>query len=142
MSAATDSLIAALNDAGIRSDNHVFVRRLMDAIGICGYTPKKADEPYVLAVRRDGLPDLRIYWGYTTGFTTEKEAACLGAALGTETGKSRKLKGKWYVGHPVNGGLGPRRGNASTKKLEPGQCPKCGIYVLSVTGICPGCDEE
>lgn len=142
MDETTDSLIAALNDVGIRSDNHVFVRRLMDAVGISGYTPINADEPYVLAARRDGLPDIRIYWGYTTGFTTNEEASRLAAELGTEAGKSGKLKGKWYVGHPVNGGLGPRTGNTSSKKLEPGKCSRCSIYTLSVTGICPGCDDQ
>lgn len=143
MNESTDSLIAALNAADITSDNHLFIRRLMDTIGISGYLTKNAqNEAYVLAQRRDGLPDLRIYWGYTTGFTTEQEAARLGATLGTESGKSGKLKGKWYVGHPVNRGLGPRRGNASTKKPEPEKCPRCHIYTLSVTGICPGCDDE
>lgn len=142
MNETTDSLTAALNDAGLASDNHLFIRRLMDSIGIVGYVPKKASKAYVLAARRDGLPDLRIYWGYTTGFTTEEEAARLGAALGTESGKSGKLKGRWYVGHPVNRGLGPRGGNASTNKREPGKCPRCRIYTLSVTGICPGCDDE
>lgn len=143
MNETTDSLIAALNAADITSDNHLFIRRLMDTIGISGYVTKNAQsEAYVLAARRDGLPDLRIYWGYTTGFTTEEEAALLGAALGTESGKSGKLKGKWYVGHPVNGGLGPRGRNASTKKREPDKCPRCRVYTLSVTGICPGCDDE
>ena len=136
------SLLGALSEAGIASDNYAFVPRLMAAVGIFGYRAKKVDEPYVIATRRDGLPDLRIYFGYTTGFTTEQEASRLAAALGVEYGPSGKLKGKWYVGHPVNGGLGPRMSSARPKQRETGRCPRCGIYELSVAGTCPGCDDD
>jgi hypothetical protein len=143
MSDTTDSLIAALNTAGLRSDNHLFVQKLMSAVGISRYHPKKQKtESYVLATRRDGLPDLRIYFGYTTGFTTAAEAARLAKEFGVETGPSGKLKGKWFVGHPVNGGLGPRGGGTRTKKPEPVKCPRCGIWELLANGQCPDCDED
>jgi predicted RNA-binding Zn-ribbon protein involved in translation (DUF1610 family) len=142
MSDTTDSLVAALNAAGIKSDNHMFAQRLMNAIGISGYHPKKQkSESYVIATRRDGLPDLRIYFGYTTGFTTADEAARLAKEFGVETGPSGKLKGKWFVGHPVNGGLGPRGGTARTKKPEPVRCSRCRIWELSASGHCPDCDD-
>ena len=142
MSGTTDSLIAALNDAGIKSDNHVFVRRLMGAVGIAAYEPKKQKtESYVIATRRDGLADLRIYFGYTTGFTTAEEAAQLAREFGVETGPSGKLRGRWFVGHPVNGGLGPRAGHTPTKKPQPVKCPRCSIWELSSSGLCPDCDE-
>jgi hypothetical protein len=138
----SESLIAALNTAGIRSDNHMFVRRLMDRVGASGYIPKKKDEPYVVAFRGDGLPNLRIYFGYTTGFT-EDEAVRLAAALGVEMGKSSKLQGKWFVGHPVNGGFGPRGGSARMRRAEPGRCPQAGCgYELSAAGKCPDHDDE
>jgi len=138
----SESLISALNAAGIRSDNHMFVRELMDRVGAFGFTPEKKDEPYVIAARRGSMPNLRIYFGYTTGFT-EDEAAHLAAALGVESGKSGKLKGKWFVGHPVNGGLGPRGGTAGTRRPEPGRCPRAGCgYELSAAGKCPDHDED
>ena len=138
----SESLIAALNEAGIRSDNHMFVRQLMDRVGGFGYTPEKKDEPYVVALRGDGVPNLRIYFGYTTGFT-EDEAARLAATLGAEIGKSSKLKGKWFVGHPVNGGFGHRGGSTGTRRPEPGRCPQVGCgYQLSAAGKCPDHDED
>ena len=138
----TDALLQALNDAGLASDTHIFVRRLMDAVGVSEYEPKKQKtESHIIATRRDGLPNLRIYFGYTTGFTTSEEAARLAADLGVEWGKSGKLKGKWFVGHPVNHGLGPRDGHPRTKKVEASRCPRCGIYELSLAGSCPGCDD-
>ncbi len=144
MSDTTDSLIAALNAAGVKSDNHVFIQRLMSAVGIAAYEAKKQKtESYVIATRRDGLPNVRIYFGYTTGFTTAEEAARLAREFGVETGPSGKLKGKWFVGHPINGGLGPRASTTRTKKPQQTvRCPKCSIWELSASGRCPDCDED
>lgn len=74
MAAAFDSLLSALRKARITSDNHAFIRRITDTVGISEYRAVEASEPYVIATRRDGLRDLRIYWGYTTGFPTQEEA--------------------------------------------------------------------
>jgi hypothetical protein len=136
------SLLSALRAAGIKTDNDMFIQRLMNAVGVSGYEPKKVGEPYVSATRRDGLPNLRVYWGYTTGFTTEEEASRHAAELAVETGPSGKMRGKWYVGHPINGGLGPRPTRDRPNKLEPGKCPnRCG-YQLSANGKCPNCDDD
>ena len=58
------------------------------------------NKPYVIASRRDGLRDLHIYYGYTTGFTSEEEIARLfGAGAGSDVNSP---KGTWWVEHPVN----------------------------------------
>ena len=70
---SSDSLTAALSKAKIPSENHGFIRSFTSAIGIAGYDVVEAGKTYIRATRRDGLPDLHIYYGYTTGFTTEEE---------------------------------------------------------------------
>ena len=71
-----DSLLAAMAKARIPADNHQFIRRVTAAIGIAEYRAVLSpDKPYIVAKRRDGLPDLHIYHGYTTGFVTEQEIA-------------------------------------------------------------------
>jgi hypothetical protein len=71
-----ESLLAAMAKACIPADNHQFIRRVTAAIGIAEYRAVLSpDKPYIVAKRRDGLPDLHIYHGYTTGFTTEQEIA-------------------------------------------------------------------
>ena len=138
----SESLISALNAAGIQSDNHMFVRELVDRVGAFGFTPEKKDEPYVIAARRGSMANLRIYFGYTTG-STGVEAAHLAPALGVESGRSSKLKGKWFVGHPVNSGLGPRGGSGGTRRPDPRRCPQAGCgYELSAAGTCPDHDED
>ena len=70
-----DSLLAAMAKARIPADNHQFIRRITAAIGIAEYRAiVSPDKPYIVAKRRDGLPDLHIYRGYTTGFITEQES--------------------------------------------------------------------
>jgi hypothetical protein len=137
----THSLIDALGRAGIPADNQAFVQRLMDTVGVSCYEPKKAQEPYVIATRRDGLPNLRIYFGYTTGFT-EEEAVRLAAAFGMETGKSNKMRGKWFVGHPINGGFGARGGRSDNKGRTADRCTKCRTWERSISGKCPECDLD
>jgi len=55
-------------------------------------------------------PDLRIYYGYTNGFTSEHEIVRI-AGSGAERARSSR-KGTWYVEHPTNrvrlGGEGER----------------------------------
>src|SRR6202021_3857822 len=71
-----DSLLAAMAKARIPADHHQFIRRVTAAIGIAEYRAVVSpDKPYIVAKRRDGLPDLHIYHGYTTGFITEQEVA-------------------------------------------------------------------
>lgn len=77
----SDSLLSALMKARITSENHLFIRRLTDTVGISGYTIVESDKPYVRATRRDGHRDLHINWGFTAGFISEEDArrACGGA---------------------------------------------------------------
>lgn len=132
----TDSFVAALAKARIPVENHGFIRRFTTTIGIAEYRAVVGpDKPYVVATRRDGLPNLHIYYGYTDGFTSEDEiveAAGAGAERAPSSGK-----GIWYVAHPINrvrhGGEGSR-----DVRREAGFCD-CGMQ-LSLTGVCGNCD--
>ncbi|AYE99306.1 hypothetical protein C0J29_30510 (plasmid) [Mycobacterium paragordonae] len=134
----SDSLLSALTKAKITSENHPFIRRLTDAVGISGYRAvERSDKPYVIATRRDGLRDLHIYWGYTTGFTTKEEAVRVAGGVGT-VGSSSSPKGTWYVTHPVNKVYsGAER--SRTVRREAGLCPSCRQQ-LPVTGVCDNCE--
>lgn len=114
----------------------------MEAVGIREYRAvPKSGKPYVVAVREDGLPDLRIFSGYTIGFTTGDEAHCVG--VGSDTIRASDDAGKvWLVSHPVHGDLNKRGPADQTKRRVPGKCPRCGIYELSLSGNCPSCDED
>jgi hypothetical protein len=139
----TDSLIAALMKAGIPSDNHQFIRRLTETVGISGYRVVMGanSDSYVAAMRRDGLPDLRIYWGFTTGFTTEEEARRIG--VGSDTIRlSSKLKGKWFISHPLHGPVDERGQRSDSKGRKAERCPRCEIWELSISGKCPECDDD
>ena len=139
---SSDSLIAALSKARIPSDNHNYIQRLMGAVGIREYRAvPKSDKPYVVAVRHDGLPDLRIFSGYTIGFTNGDEAQRVG--FGSDTIRASDDAGRvWLVSHPVHGDLEKRGPSDQMKKRDPGMCPRCGIYEMSVSGKCQSCDED
>lgn len=132
----SDSLLAALAKAKIPSDNHEFIRQIMSAIGIAEYrTVEKVDTPYVIARRRNGLPDLRIYYGYTNGFTSEHEIVRI---AGSGVGRSpSSRKGTWYVEHPTNR-VRPGGDRSHDVRREAGFCG-CGMQ-LSLTGVCDFCD--
>jgi hypothetical protein len=134
----SDSLLEAMAKARIPAENHEFIRRVTTAIGIAEYRAVvRPDQPYVVARRRDGLPDLRIYYGYTNGFTSEHEIVRI-AGSGAERARSSR-KGTWYVEHPTNrvrlGGEGERSRDI---RREAGFC-SCGMQ-LSLTGVCGNCD--
>ncbi len=95
----------------------------------------RSDKPHVVASRRDGLPGLLIYYGYTTGFTTEDEIVCA-VGEGAERGPSSP-KGTWYVAHPVNKVRADGRRGHDVRR-EGGRCA-CGME-KSVTGVCGSCD--
>ncbi|MFV1362575.1 hypothetical protein AAHH97_03785 [Mycolicibacterium elephantis] len=132
----TDSLFAALSKAHVPVENHEFIRQLMAAVGIAAYRAvERSDRSYVVATRRDGLPDLHIYYGYTNGFTS-KEEIVRAAGPGVSCAPSSR-KGTWYVAHPVTKvHLGGER--ARNVRREGGMCD-CGMQ-LSVTGVCAICD--
>jgi hypothetical protein len=131
-----DSLLAAMAKAHIPTANHQFIRLITTAVGITEYRAVvRADKPYVIAKRRDGLPDLHIYHGYTTGFTTEQEIAGV-ANSGAGYGPSTR-KGTWYVEHPENR-IRPGGKRSADVRREGSFC-HCGMQ-LSLTGVCVNCD--
>jgi hypothetical protein len=120
----------------IPTANHQFIRRITAAIGIREYRAVlRADKPYVVATRRDGLPDLHIFHGYTTGFSTEQEIAGV-AGSGAGRGPSSR-KGTWYVDHPENR-VRPGAKRSADVRREGSFC-NCGMQ-LSLTGVCVNCD--
>jgi hypothetical protein len=129
-----DSLLAAMAKAHIPTANHQFIRLITAAVGITEYRAvAHADKPYVVAKRRDGLPDLHIYHGYTTGFTTEQEIA------GVTNYKPSSRKGTWYVEHPENRVRPGVRRSADVRRE--GSFCTCGMQ-LSLTGVCVNCDYD
>jgi hypothetical protein len=131
-----ESLLAAMAKAHIPTENHQFIRRFTAAIGIAEFRAVTSpDKPYIVAKRLDGLPDLHIYHGYTTGFVTEQEIAGV-ADRGAGRGPSSR-KGTWYVEHPQNRvRVGGKRSGDVRRE---GSFCKCGMQ-LSLTGVCVNCD--
>jgi hypothetical protein len=131
-----ESLISAMAKARIPTENHQFIRRFTAAIGITEFEAVvRPNKPYVIARRHDGLPDLHIYHGYTTGFSTEQELVAV-ADSGAGHGPSSR-KGTWYVEHPANRVRpGSKR---STDVRREGEFCGCGMQ-LSLTGVCVNCD--
>ena len=131
----SDSLIAALSKARIPSGNHAFISDLTSAIGTVEYRAVENVEPYVIAKRRDDGPDLRIYYGYTTGFASEEEII---RTVGTGFGRApSSRKGTWYVEHPINN-VRPSGARSKDVRREAGFCG-CGMQ-LSLSGVCASCD--
>jgi hypothetical protein len=131
-----DSLLAAMAKAHIPTANHQFIRLITAAVGITEYRAVvRVDKPYVIAKRGDGHPDLHIYHGYTTGFTTEQEVAGV-TDSGAGYGPSSR-KGTWYVEHPDNR-VRPVGKRSADVRREGSFCT-CGMQ-LSLTGVCVNCD--
>lgn len=132
----SDSLLAALTKVRIPVENHGFIRQFTSAIGIDDYIAVTAPEkPYVRAVRRDGLADLHIFYGYTTGFKSEDEIVRVAGPGAVRALSSRK--GTWYVTHPTNQ-VRPSGERSRDVRREAGYCA-CGMQ-LSLTGVCGSCD--
>ena len=131
---SSDSLTAALSKARIPSANHGFIRSFTTAVGIADYEVVEASKTYIRATRRDGLPDLHIYYGYTTGFTTEEEISRV--AGGAVRGPSSR-KGTLYVEHPETK-VRPGTTRSADVRREAAFCD-CGMQ-KSVTGVCSSCD--
>jgi exonuclease III len=132
----SDSLISALTKARIPTNNHAFIRQFATAIGISEFQAVvRPDQPFVRATRREGLPDLHIYYGYTNGFTSEEEIV---RSAGRGAGRApSSRKGTWYVEHPTNK---VRVGGERSKSVrrEARYCD-CGMQ-LSLTGVCANSD--
>lgn len=132
---SSDSLVAALTKTRIPVSNHDFIRRFTAAVGIDSFRAvERADRPYVIAKRRNNLPDLHIYYGYTTGFTSEDEIVRVAGADAGRAPSSRT--GTWYVKHPTNQ-VRPSGRRVRHTRQEAGFCA-CGMQ-LSLTGACGTC---
>lgn len=132
----SDSFVAALMKARIPAGNQDFIRRFTTATGIAEFRAvERADKPYVTAVRRDGLPYLHIFYGYTTGFISQEEIVAV-AGSGAGCAPSSR-KGTWYVKHPINQ-VRPSDKRSRSVTREAKMCD-CGMQ-LSVTGVCSTCD--
>jgi hypothetical protein len=130
----SDSLTAALSKARIPSKNRGFIRRFTKAVGIADYQVVEASKTYIKATRRDGLPDLHIYYGYTTGFTTEEE---ISRVAGDAVRGTSSRKGTLYVEHPETK-VRPGSARLVDIRREAAFCD-CGMQ-KSVTGVCSSCD--
>ena len=134
-----DSFTSAWSKAGFPPENRAFAERVAAEIGVSGYRFRPGSDRYIAAARRDGKGELRIHSGYTAGFT-EAEARRLGA--GADMVRPSTTQGvTWLVSHPTHGDLSLGGSNDSTVR-EAQRCRRCGIYELSVSGVCPGCDED
>lgn len=133
---SSDSLVGALSKARIPAENHGFIGRVITAVGITGYQAVDGDPPYVRAWRQNGLPDLRIYYGYTNGFVSEDEVIRF-AGDGAGRGPSSR-KGTWYAAHPTNQ---VRPGSARSRDVRreaTALCDTCFVE-LPLTGVCGEC---
>lgn len=131
-----DSLLGALSKTRIPVENHQFIREFTSAIGVVEFRAvERVGPPYVLATRRDGLPDLHIFYGYTNGFTSEEEIVRV-AGIGVGRAPSSR-KGTWYVEHPVTQ-VRPSGKRSRDARRTAGFC-SCGMQ-LSVSGVCGNCD--
>ncbi|CAJ1494130.1 hypothetical protein MU0083_000668 [[Mycobacterium] kokjensenii] len=131
-----DSLVGALSKARIPVENHHLIERVTTAAGISEYQAViGGDKPYVRAIRRNGLPDLHIYYGYTNGFLSEDEVIRF-AGSGAGRGPSSR-KGTWYLLHPTNQvRTGAKRSDDVRREAK--TCPTC-YMALPLTGICDEC---
>ncbi|OMC38992.1 hypothetical protein A5740_02825 [Mycobacterium sp. GA-1841] len=133
---AVDSLLGALSQTHIPVENHGFIRQFTSVIGIVEFRAiERADKPYVIARRSDGLPDLHIYYGFTNGFISEEEII---RVAGSGVGRApSSRKGTWYLEHPVNRVHHGAERSRDVRRTA-GFC-SCGMQ-LSVTGVCGNCD--
>lgn len=132
----SDSLLAALAKARIPAANHEFIQRFTAGVGIADYRAVvRPDKPYVIAKRRDSLPDLHIYYGYTNGFGSRDEIIRVAGNDAVSGPSSRK--GTWYIEHPINQ-VRPGGERSRDVRREAGSC-ECGMQ-LSLTGVCASCD--
>ena len=128
-----ESLTSALTRAGIPAENYAFIRAMVDAAGLTQFSPIDASEPYVLATGGEVFPDLRIFWGYTTGFASQEQASSVSGVAGEQPLSG---KGAWFVAHPTN--RVRRESQRSNHRPKAALCPTCSIE-LPLTGVCDDC---
>jgi hypothetical protein len=135
-----DSFISAWSKARFPGENRQFVQSFCDEIGISSFEYVDADYRYIAATRRDGTGELRIHWGCTTGFT-EQEAERLRPQADVVR-KTNKRRGTWLVSHPEHRDVDVRGTGNETSRPGAGLCRECFSYELSISGLCPGCDDQ
>lgn len=136
---ADDSFISAWSQARFPDENRAFVKSFCDEIGISGFRFVPADYRYITATRRDGTGDLRIHYGCTTGFTEAEAQSFQGRADEIRISSTRKKT--WLVSHPENRDVSLRGPSGASTSPAPKRCQQCGMYELSASGVCPGCDD-
>jgi hypothetical protein len=128
-----ESLTRALVRARIPAENHAFIQAMVAAARLTQFRAIDASEPYVLATGSESIPDLRIFWGYTTGFTTIEQASVVSGVAGERPVSG---KGAWFVAHPTN--RVRRESQRSGYRPKAALCPTCSME-LPLTGICDDC---
>jgi hypothetical protein len=138
---AEDSFISAWSKAQFPGENRTFVKSFCDEIGIAAFEYKPRSYSYIAATRRDGTGELRIHWGCTTGFT-KAEARHFGAGADVVRVSSTRKK-TWLVSHPEHRDVDVRGpGGGGSAKPTADMCPQCSSYELSISGVCPSCDDQ
>ena len=123
-----DSLNDALRVVRIPIENHRFIQRWVDSVGIGSFFERGS---YIRAVRRGAGPALEIHSGYTNGFVSEEEVV---QALGDERmWPSNRGTGQWGVTHPKAGHA--RNGVPKGTHPDYGTCPECFV-AFSAAGTC------
>ena len=128
-----ESLIGALVSARIPTENHAFIQAMVASAGLNQFHAVDVSEPYVSATGNSNFPELRIFWGYTTGFTSEEQASTVCGVAG-----ERPLSGKgpWFVAHPTN--RVRREAQQRSHRLKADLCSTCSME-LPLTGVCDEC---
>lgn len=129
-----ESLTSALMRARIPAENHAFVQAMVDAAGLTQFRAVNASEPYVQATGSEIIPDLRIFWGYTTGFASLEQASSVSGVAGERPVSG---KGAWFVAHPTN--RVRRESQRRSHRPKVALCPTCSME-LPLTGVCDDCD--
>lgn len=127
------SLTSALSRARIPTENHTFILAMVAAAELTEFRAVDASEPYVLATGSGIVPDLRIYWGYTTGFASQEQASAVSGVAG-----ERPLAGigPWFVAHPAN--RVRRESHQRSHRPKADLCPTCSME-LPLTDVCDDC---
>ena len=130
------SLDRALRSKRVPLRNDTFIKTFLLNIGIEGV---RETSGHIIAVRRDGGPNLNIGRGSTNGFVSEAEII---ATAGPDARRepSAKRPGLWRVIHPEDPGgrdSGPLSGKTAKRVGE--ACPNCGMRLPLTGGDCGYC---
>jgi len=126
-----DALTTLLTRRRVPLENHAAIAAACGAIGISSL---RETSGYIVASRSAPGPDLRIYSGWTEGFTSADEAQALEPNAGVEADGDRP--GLFYAKHRANRiGQGGAGGVRSSAEADYGTCPICFLR-FSASGAC------